>query len=260
MPFLCVFVAGAMLGAPGETSYVCAPAYCREDVCLAPVTPYAPQPGDLFLATDPSPIAWFGHWVAGGPGVHHSGILFARPDGTMALIESGPFNTLHIEVFDPNSHMADYAAQGSKVWVRRRRVQLTLEQSACLTAFALAQEGKRFAVVRMFQQVGPVKTRGVLRTPFIGRPHGPDRASYYCSELVVEACVAAGLMDPETARPSATYPRDLFDGRSSNPYLNHHLNMEPTWFPPQRWLSAPPEPERLLAPPPALAGACAETP
>jgi hypothetical protein len=240
MPLMLLAAASALLAAVEETPYVCAPSYCREDVLLTPVTPYSPQPGDLLLATDPSPIAWFGHWVAGGPGMHHSGILFARPDGRMAVLEAGPFNTRFIRVLDPYAHLAAYAANGSKVFVRRRRVPLTLEQSACLTAFALAQDGKRFAVVRMFQQVSPIKTRGVLRTPFVGHAHGPDRASYYCSELVVEACVAAGLMDAATARPSATYPRDLFDGHSSNPYLDRHLNMEPGWFPPSRWLPAAP--------------------
>ena len=249
MSLTLLVAATVALGAVEATPYVCAPSYCREDVLIGPASPYAPQPGDLFLATDPSPIAWFGHWVAGGPGMHHSGIFFARPDGTMALLEGGPFNTLSIRALDPYPHMAAYMANGSKVFVRRRQVPLTPEQSACLTAFALTQDGKPFAVVRMFQQVTPIKTRGFLRTPFIGRPHGPDRASYYCSELVVEACVAAGLMDPDTARPSATYPRDLFDGASPNPYLNRHLNMEPAWFPPSRWLPGPPDPAQLLAPP-----------
>jgi hypothetical protein len=236
MPLSLIVAACALVGAAGEAPYVCAPSYCREDVLLTPLTPYTPQPGDLFLATDPSPVAWFGHWVAGGPGMHHSGILFARPDGSMALLEGGPYNTLHIRALDPNAHMAAYVEWGARVWVRRRRVPLSSEQSACLTAFALAQDGKPFAVTRMLRQVTPFKTRGVLRTPFLGHSHGPARSRYYCSELVIEACVAAGLMDPETARPSATYPRDLFDGHSRVPYLDRHLNMEPAWDPPSRWL------------------------
>lgn len=47
---------------------------------------------------------------------------------------------------------------------------------------------------------------------FIGKPHGDSRLSYFCSELVCESCVAAGLLNPETTRPSATYPHDLFYG------------------------------------------------
>ena len=83
------------------------------------------------------------------------------------------------------------------------------------------------------------RTRGPIRTCFMGRPHG-DRSMYFCSELATETCVAAGLMDPETTRPSATYPADLFWGRSINPYLDHHLNMDASWWPPARWFPAPP--------------------
>jgi hypothetical protein len=89
-------------------------------------------------------------------------------------------------------------------------------------------------------QLTPLRTRGPLRTRFVGKPRGPDRDGYYCSELVVEACVYAGLMDARTARPSATYPRDLFFSSSKNPYLNRHLGaMDCSWDPPARWTGCP---------------------
>jgi hypothetical protein len=72
----------------------------------------------------------------------------------------------------------------------------------------------------------------------MGKIHG-FRDSYFCSELVTECCVIAGLMDWETARPAATYPRDLFYGRSSNWYINKHLHMEEGWYPPARWVEFP---------------------
>ena len=69
-------------------------------------------------------------------------------------------------------------------------------------------------------------------------PHGADRYSYFCSELVTESCVAAGLLDPCTARPAATYPRDLFLGQLRNSFINAHLDMS-AWDPPVRWTWCP---------------------
>jgi hypothetical protein len=147
-------------------------------------------------------------------------------------------NSVQVETLDPLQHMHNHVAAGDRVWVRRRRLPLTPEQSARLTAFAEAQDGKPFAVVRLAAQVTPFRSRGPLRTWFVGGPHG-DRRSWFCSELVVECCVAAGLMDPATARPAATYPRDLFFGRSLNLYLDSHLDLEPGWWPPARWAEQP---------------------
>jgi hypothetical protein len=56
--------------------------------------------------------------------------------------------------------------------------------------------------------------------------------------LVVEACVAAGLLDPVTSRPGAVYPRDLFFGRSTNRYLDEHLDLS-AWEAPARWTDCP---------------------
>jgi hypothetical protein len=117
-------------------------------------------------------------------------------------------------------------------------VPLTAEESARLTAFALRQEGKRFALIRVAAQLTPFRSRGPLRTAFMGGPHG-DRCSYFCSELVMEACVAAGLLDPTTTRPAATFPGDLFFDCSRNPYINAHLDLAGAWYPPARWTSCP---------------------
>jgi hypothetical protein len=219
-------------------SYLYQPAYCLDDVLRGPAEWYVPQPGDIFLATDRQRWARVGHWLAGGAGVHHSGIIFLRSDGRPALLEAGPFTSLRVETLDPCTHMRKHVCAGDRVWIRRRCLPLTPEQSARLTAFAEAQEGKPFAAVRLAAQVTPLRSRGPLRTWFVGGPHG-DRRSYFCSELVTECCVAAGLLGAATARPSATYPRDLFFGRSLNPYLDRHLGLEPGWLPPARWTACP---------------------
>jgi hypothetical protein len=57
---------------------------------------------------------------------------------------------------------------------------------------------------------------------------------------VMEACVAAGLVDGATARPAATYPRDLLRGTASNPYLRDHLFLDEGWDTPGRWIVAQP--------------------
>jgi hypothetical protein len=243
LPLLCVGCLAPAGAAAGEEpctppSYLYQPSRALDDAPQGPVEPYVPQPGDVFLATDKTRWNRVGHWLAGGAGVHHSGILYRRPDGCMALLESGPFNSLRVESVDPFGHMSKHEQRGEKVWVRRRNVPLTPEQSARLTEFAEAQVEKPFATLRMVGQLTPFRTRGPVRTSFVGRPHG-ERRSYFCSELVLEACVAAGLLDPDTTRPSATYPRDLFLGRSRVPYLDKHLHLEPDWCLPARWTACP---------------------
>ena len=79
-----------------------------------------------------------------------------------------------------------------------------------------------------------------------GGPHG-ERNSYFCCELLMEACVAAGLVDPVTTRPAATYPRDVFFDRSCNPHLNRHLNLSCDWHPPARWVSSVPNGDDALS-------------
>jgi hypothetical protein len=201
-----------------------------------PAVPYVPQAGDIFVCTGREMWAKLGHWAAGTGAPQHSGIVFLRPDGTPAILEGGPNNSIHCHMLDLFTQLSGYA-EHERVWIRRRCVPLTCDQSAALTAFALSVEGKRFALFRMLAQVTPFRSRGPVRTEYLGGPHG-ERSSYFCSELVTEACVAAGLLDPKTTRPAAMYPRDLFFGRSDNAYIDQHLDMS-AWQPPARWTIAP---------------------
>jgi hypothetical protein len=240
-------------------SYLYQPSYKIDHVLREPVEPYLPQPGDIMLATDRNFFWKLTHDFAFAFEPHNSAIVFARPDGSLAIVEAGPTDplqrkpeceltflervarrtgsndTMWVATLDMLPHLQDYESKGP-VWIRRRRVPLTAEESARLTEFALRQEGKRFALSRLGLQLTPFRTRGPLRTWFMGKPHG-DRQKYYCSELVTEACVAAGLIDGATARPSATYPHDLFVEHSLNPYLRRNLNLSDCWYPPARWVS-----------------------
>ena len=215
-------------------SYLYEPAYSVDRVLRGTPRPYVPQPGDVMLATNNKIRPKIGHDLALAFEPHHSAIVLARPDGSPALLEAGPFDTLWIHVMDLLPHLQRYSEIGP-VWIRKRKTPLTVEQSERLTAFCMRQDGKRFAIQRLGLQLTPFRPRGPLRTAFVGKPHG-DRRTYYCAELVMESCIAAGLVDPETARPSATYPHDLFFDKSFNPYINRHLPLACDWEPPARWL------------------------
>ena len=230
-------------GSPGaaETedggSYLYQPAFKIDDELRGPAEAYLPQPGDIMLRLDSSVFWRVTHYMAGAFDPNGSGIVFARPDGSLAVLEAGPNDTMWVGTPDMLPHLKEYADAG-KLWIRRRCVPLTDEQSCRLTQFAMAQDGKIFALQRLGVQLTPFRTRGPIRTRYIGKPHG-DRASWFCSELVSEACVAAGLIDAEQTRPSATYPHDLFFGRSFNPYLDRHLQINDGWRPPARWTDCP---------------------
>lgn len=221
-------------------SYLWQPAFKEDQVLRGPPGPYVPQPGDIVMSADGSLFWKAMHNLAGTSHPTHSMIVFRMPDGRAGILEGGPHDTLKCRVLEALPHMLTYEGEG-RVWVRRRAVPLTPEQSARLTEFALAVDGREFAICRLALQLTPFRTRGPVRTSFVGGPHGIGHDSYFCSELVCEACVYAGLMDPRTTRPSATYPRDLFMDHSLNPYLNRHLKLAPAWDPPARWTSWAPD-------------------
>jgi hypothetical protein len=211
-------------------------AYAFDDVLRLPAEPYTPQEGDILFFCDGS-LKWrILFALAGTTPPDHAAIVVKKADGSPAILESGPNDTLVIALSDLMPRLQSYEGQ---IWVRRRRTPLTAEQSARLTAFAMPQEGKPYALIRLGGQLTFLRHRGPLRTIWMGKPQG-NRSSYWCSELVLEACVAGGLLDAETTRPSATYPRDIFYDRTNNWYINKHLHkVAEGWHPPARWTNNP---------------------
>jgi hypothetical protein len=220
---------------PGEAGLLCQPAYNVDDRLRGPLEAYQPQPGDILFFSDDS-LFWnimFTLALSGHP--HHVAVVVALPDGTLCSLECGWNYRLMVHLVGLPGDLEVY---NGCIWVRRRRVPLTPEQSARLTAFALAQNQKPYASLRLLTQLTPFRCRGPLRTCFVGKPRG-ERSHWICSEMVVEAFVAVGLLDGETARPGATYPADLFFDRSLNLYLDHTLDLSPGWYPPARWVPGP---------------------
>lgn len=237
MPLL--FVALCAGGDPNSCpAYLYQPAYCLDDVLRGPARPYAPKPGDFMMATDNKRFWKITHNLAGTGHPHHTGVVFARPDGSIAVLEAGPHDTIRINTLDWYDHFRCYEQKG-RIWIRQRKEPLTPEQSACLTEFAMGQEDKFFALFRLGKQLTVFRSRGPVRTAFVGKPQGPDRRWYFCSELAVESLAAAGAIDAEIARPSATYPRDLFFDRSLNPYIDKHPVLRDCWDPPARFTTCP---------------------
>jgi hypothetical protein len=218
-------------------SYLYEPCYCIDKCLHGTPTSYLPQPGDIMLRMDDSRFWAITHNLAFAFAPHGSGVVVQRPDGTLGILEAGPNDIMWCGVPDLLEHLHEYEVKG-EVWIRKRKCPITEEQSACLTAFACKQDGKLFALQRLGLQLTPFRTRGPLRTYVMGKPHG-DRFCYFCSELVTEALVAACLVDRETARPSATYPHDLFTDHSYNLYLRKHFTLANDWEPPARWVSHP---------------------
>jgi hypothetical protein len=218
-------------------SFLYDPAYCLDMKFRGEAHPYVPQPGDLMTYTDKNIFWTITHDLAGAFEPHGSGVVVAKPDGSLGILEAGPNDTMHVRTLDMLPHLHEYEIKGP-VWIRKRKTPLTPEQSACLTEWAVRQEGKGFALIRMGGQLTLLRSRGPIRTYFMGGPHG-ERDSYFCSELCTETLVHVGLIDATTARPSATYPHDLFYEHSLNPYLRRHFSLAEGWEPPARWVSCP---------------------
>src|ERR1700680_3812155 len=75
-------------------SYLYQPAYCMDKKLRGPAEPYLPQPGDIMLATDRNLFWKITHDVAFAFEPHNSAIVFARRDGSLALLEAGPTDPL----------------------------------------------------------------------------------------------------------------------------------------------------------------------
>src|SRR4029077_4076498 len=113
-------------GAGGSLLYPAA--FCLDDVRREPAEAYVPQPGDIMLRLDGSVFWRVTHYMALAFDPNGSGIVFARPGGSLAVLEAGPNDTMWVSTLDLLPHLKEYCV--GKVWIRRRRTPLTCEESA----------------------------------------------------------------------------------------------------------------------------------
>jgi hypothetical protein len=193
----------------------------------APREAYVPQPGDILLYSSNHLRSRFLYALAHTGQPYHAGIVVCLPDGRPAALEAAPYDYIHVYLMDLPPRLRTH--DGS-IWVRRRCVPLTPEQSACLTAFALEQTGKRFALFRVILEATPLRAHGYVRSHLFGSSR-IDRHRWFCSELTIAALAVAGVVDPHIIRPNTVYPRDLF--------RDHPFDLKPCWEPPRRWMCDP---------------------
>jgi hypothetical protein len=167
------------------------------------VVPYVPHEGDVVLMTDVNLFLTLTYRTASGywhP--RHSGLVVRRCDGSLSLLESGgqrPYVTLFPVGYRFAEHMTD--TRNGVIWVRQIRRPLTPEESARLTCFAEAQIGKRFP-----RQIA----LAVLAFPRLAaRLIDPSHPTWYCSAIVAEGLVAAGLLPREAVGP-VVFPSDMY--------------------------------------------------
>src|SRR3954464_7291182 len=106
--------------ARAEESYLYQPAFCIDNKLRGPAEAYVPQPGDIMLRLDHSVFWRVTHYMALAFDPNGSGIVFRRPDGTLAVLEAGPCDTMWVGTCDLLPHLAEYEAIGY-VWIRRRK-------------------------------------------------------------------------------------------------------------------------------------------
>jgi hypothetical protein len=203
--------------------------------------PYEPREGDMVFFNDHS-VKWgLLYKMVGSDAPYHSALVFKRPDGTPALVEAGPNDTLLCRVMEITPRL--HAFEGT-IHVRRCKKKLSIEESDALTKFALAQDGKRYALGRMLLQGTPFRARGPVRRWMWGATL-TDRDAYICSELVVAGAAIAGILDPEQYKANAMYPRDLI--------YDDGYDLSERYETAQVWLRDPLQPGAIVAKRPAPA-------
>ena len=194
--------------------------------CLAAGTPetteYDPQPGDLILVQTPGVARNIVYALGCSPGVTHSAVVVARPDGSLGLLEAPGtgYPTMISDIPSRRAYMK------GRVWIRRRLVPLTPEQSQCLTDFACRQVGKPFFSAGVF--IPPFGKPIPKHWHGCARPEQLEPERWFCSPLCVAAFIVAGLLDPCDVKPWFVDPEDLKN--------DQWLDLSCGWAKPVRWL------------------------
>ena len=169
--------------------------------------PYTPREGDILLFDDMSPFWTKLYRIAGTAPPFHAGIVFKKTDGSFAVLESGPDDTLHVYLLDIEPRLYNFKVS---IQVRQAKRALTKDESEILTNFAYAQEGKRYAMWRLLLQGTYVRHRGGIKEKYLATTHD-DRTRWLCAEIVVSAGTIVNLLDRDKVKATVTYPLDMVD-------------------------------------------------
>jgi hypothetical protein len=208
--FLALLSAAPAAAEPQPTGFVAPPA--KKDAPPVEPKPYIPREGDLIFYDDHNPI-WTALFLMAGTGPPlHMGIVIKKEDGTLAVLEAGPDDTIWVRILDVETRLPQFQKDyKGTITIRRCKQALGAEKSEALTRFALAQDGKRYAIFRLMIQGTQLRNRGPVRELFLARTD-LDRSTWICSELAVAAGTIAGLF-PKSVKSNVTYPLDLVDNR-----------------------------------------------
>jgi hypothetical protein len=167
--------------------------------------PYVPHEGDMLFYNDHSTKWGILYKMVGSDAPYHSGLVYKQPDGLCGAVEAGPNDSLECRTLDLKARLYDWPYT---LYIRRCKKQLTPEQSAAMTKFALAQDHKPYALGRLLLQATPCRARGTVRKTLFGATY-VDRPSYLCAELVIAGGTVAGIFDPHIHKGNTIYPRDI---------------------------------------------------
>lgn len=193
----------------------------------SPMHEYQPQVGDILLFQGPGGLKNLMYALGGSACTMHSAIVVQRPDGSLGMLEAPGLN-YPVMISDIPSRLP---ASHGKTWVRRRCVPVTPEQSACLTAFACAQEGKPYSAIGFILPSFGLPLRKLTTRCLTAEQLDHDR--WICSSIVAAACAASGLLDPCKIRPRLVDPADLKNDRC--------LDLSNCWAKPEELLRCGPE-------------------
>ena len=189
---------------------------------------FSPQEGDLIFFTKDTKIYTILYPLVRSFHPFHSGIIVRRVTGELCVLEDGGegWRTATLQPALDRMHH-EYENGKARIWVRKRLTPLTLEQSRALTAFAEGQFGRPFASVG-----------GLAKLAIPGRPMArsyPDQKTWFCSEIVAQAMVSAGLFPANLVRPQSVTPYDLMRDRRGvylGEYWSGMFIYSPTLSPP----------------------------
>src|SRR5262245_61333898 len=110
---------------------------------------YRARAGDILLFDDHSTLTAKIYRLVGTDGPLHAAVVFRRKDGSLATLEAGTNAVMKVFNFDlqPRLHKFD-----GTILVRRLHQPLTEDQEHRMEEFAVAQEGKRYAIGRLALQ------------------------------------------------------------------------------------------------------------